>query len=77
MSQIDLTEAAKRWKWLLGFGIVMFLLLKTPPGHRKQRQPGLAGDPGFPANIQPAEIVKLTFIWCSAGSWFGSRRTGG
>ena len=22
MSQIDLTEAAKRWKWLLGFGIV-------------------------------------------------------
>ena len=28
MSQIDLTEAAKRWKWLLGFGIVMFLLLK-------------------------------------------------
>ena len=51
MSQIDLTEAAKRWKWLLGFGIVMFLLLKTPLGIE-----------GFPANIQPAEIVKLTFI---------------
>ena len=32
MSQIDLTEASKRWKWLLGLGIVLFLLLKTPLG---------------------------------------------
>lgn len=62
MSQIDLTEAAKRWKWLLGFGIVMFLLLKTPLGIENNGNRAWLGIQGFPANIQPAEIVKLTFI---------------
>lgn len=62
MSQIDLTEAAKRWKWLLGFGIVMFLLLKTPLGIENNGNRAWLGIEGFPANIQPAEIVKLTFI---------------
>ena len=62
MSQIDLTEAAKRWKWLLGFGIVMFLLLKTPLGIENNGNRAWLGIQGFPANTQPAEIVKLTFI---------------
>ena len=62
LSQIDLTEAAKRWKWLLGFGIVMFLLLKTPLGIENNGNRAWLGIQGFPANIQPAEIVKLTFI---------------
>ena len=62
MSQIDLTEASKRWKWLLGFGIVLFLLLKTPLGIENNGNRAWLGIRGFPANIQPAEIVKLTFI---------------
>ena len=32
LSSIDVFELAKQWKWLLGFGIVLFLLLKTPLG---------------------------------------------
>ena len=62
MSQIDLTEASKRWKWLLGFGIGLFLLLKTPLGIENNGNRAWLGIRGFPANIQPAEIVKLTFI---------------
>ena len=62
MSQIDLTEASKRWKWLLGFGIVLFLLLKTPLGIENNGNRAWLGIRGFPANIQPAEIVKITFI---------------
>lgn len=62
MSQIDLTEAAKRWKWLLGFGIVFFLLLKTPLGIENNGNRAWIGISGFPVNIQPAEVVKLTFL---------------
>lgn len=62
MSQIDLTEAAKRWKWLLGFGVVFFLLLKTPLGIENNGNRAWLGISGFPLNIQPAEIVKLTFM---------------
>ena len=47
---------------LLGFGIVMFLLLKTPLGIENNGNRAWLGIQGFPANIQPAEIVKLTFI---------------
>ena len=76
MSQIDLTEAAKRWKWLLGFGIVMFLLLKTPLGIENNGNRAWLGIEGFPANIQPAEIVKLTFIIVLAKqlSWLKENR---
>lgn len=62
MSQIDLTEAAKRWKWLLGFGVVFFLLLKTPLGIENNGNRAWIGISGFPVNIQPAEVVKLTFM---------------
>lgn len=62
MSQIDLTEAAKRWKWLLGFGIGFFLLLKTPLGIENNGNRAWIGISGFPVNIQPAEVVKLTFM---------------
>ncbi len=62
MSQIDLTEAAKHWKWLLGFGVVFFLLLKTPLGIENNGNRAWIGISGFPVNIQPAEVVKLTFM---------------
>lgn len=76
MSQIDLTEASKRWKWLLGFGIVLFLLLKTPLGIENNGNRAWLGIRGFPANIQPAEIVKLTFIIVLAKqlSWLKENR---
>ncbi len=63
MSQIDLNELVKYWKWifLLGFGFV--LLLATPLGIE-----GGTGNrawlefPFLPVKVQPAEIVKVTFI---------------
>lgn len=63
ISQIDLNELMKYWKWIFLTGVVFILLLATPLG--------IAGDTGnkawldfpfLPVKIQPAEIVKLTFI---------------
>ena len=63
MSQIDLNELVKYWKWIFlqGFGFV--LLLATPLGIE-----GGTGNrawlefPFLPVKVQPAEIVKVTFI---------------
>ena len=63
VSQIDLNELVKYWKWifLLGFGFI--LLLATPLGIE-----GGTGNrawlefPFLPVKVQPAEIVKVTFI---------------
>mgnify|MGYP002542823914 FL=1 len=63
VSQVDLNELAKYWKWIFLVGVVFILLLATPLG--------IAGDTGnkawlefpfLPVKVQPAEIVKLTFI---------------
>ena len=78
VSQIDVGELVKYWKWIFLVGIGFILLLATPLGID-----GGTGNrawldfPFLPVKVQPAEIVKLTFSWCLAGSWFGSRRTGG
>ena len=61
-SQVDITLLAKKWKWVLGFNIVLILLLKTPLGLDVNGNLAWLDIPGFPVNIQPAEIVKLTFI---------------
>ena len=62
VSQVDLNELAKYWKWIFLVGVVFILLLATPLG--------IAGDTGnkawlefpfLPVKVQPAEIVKLTF----------------
>lgn len=53
----------KSWKLLLVFNVVFVLLTLTP-----LRVEGTNGNqswihiPGFPVNLQPAEIVKLTFV---------------
>ena len=61
VSQVDLNELAKYWKWIFLVGVVFILLLATPLG--------IAGDTGnkawlefpfLPVKVQPAEIVKLT-----------------
>ena len=62
VAQIDLAEVVKKWKWLFAFNIVFFLLLKTPLGFESNGNLAWLHIPGFPVNIQPAEIVKLTFI---------------
>ena len=62
VAQIDLTEVVKKWKWIFCFNIGFFLLLKTPLGFESNGNLAWLHIPGFPVNIQPAEIVKLTFI---------------
>ena len=64
-SFVDVEEASEKWKWIFGFNVVFILLLLTPLGI----DPSLTGGnrawlsiPGFPMDIQPAEIVKVTFI---------------
>ncbi len=62
VSLVDMAELAKKWKWLLLFNVVMFLLLKTPLGFESNGNLAWLHIPGVPVNIQPAEIVKITFI---------------
>ena len=62
ISQVDITLLAKKWKWVLGFNIGFVLLLKTPLGMEANGNLAWLDIPGIPVNIQPAEIVKLTFI---------------
>ncbi len=63
VSQIDLNELVKYWKWISLVGFVFILLLATPLGIE-----GGTGNkawlefPFLPVKVQPAEIVKLTFI---------------
>ena len=77
VSQVDLNELAKYWKWIFLVGVVFILLLATPLG--------IAGDTGnkawlefpfLPVKVQPAEIVKLTFIIVLAKqlSWLKENR---
>lgn len=62
VSLIDLNEVAKHWKWLTAFNIGFILLLKTPLGLDINGNRAWLGIEGFPINIQPAEVVKITFI---------------
>ena len=63
VSQVDLNELAKYWKWIFLVGLGFILLLATPLGIE-----GGTGNkawldfPFLPVNVQPAEIVKVTFI---------------
>ena len=63
VSQVDLNELAKYWKWIFLVGIGFILLLATPLGID-----GGTGNrawldfPFLPVKVQPAEIVKITFI---------------
>lgn len=76
ISTIDLTVIVKRWKWVFVFNIGFFLLLKTPLGFESNGNLAWLSIPGFPVNIQPAEIVKLTFILLLAYqlSWLKENR---
>lgn len=63
MSVLDLNEIGKHWKWLLGGSLVLILLLKTPLGmDGGTGNRAWLGIKNFPVNLQPVEIVKITFI---------------
>lgn len=61
-SMVDITELVKKWKWILLFNVGFILILKTPLGLEVNGNLAWLDIPGIPVNIQPAEIVKLTFI---------------
>ena len=63
MSSVDielLTE--KSWKWLILFNVVINALVRTPLGVEVNGNRSWLHIPGFPVNLQPAEIAKLTFV---------------
>ncbi len=74
LSSVDVGEVCKKWKWLLGFNVVFILLLRTPFGIESGgnlawlgvnsigEKLGVRFLADFPITVQPAEIVKITFI---------------
>ena len=63
MSSVDIelfTE--KSWKWMLVFNLVVNVLVRTPLGVEAGGNRNWIHFPGFPVNIQPAELAKLTFV---------------
>ena len=62
LSGIDIVELSKKWKWLLAFNVGFILLLLTPLGIVRNGNRAWLGVEWFPVNIQPAEVVKITFI---------------
>lgn len=61
-SSLDLVELSKKWKGLLVFNIGFIVLLLTPLGLTRNGNRAWLGVSGFPLQLQPAEIVKITFI---------------
>ena len=78
LSAVDVGELSKKWKWLLAFDFGFILLLRTPFGLTRNGNRAWLGvnDIGerlgvgvlanFPITVQPAEIVKITFIFLLA-----------
>ena len=65
-SFVDVESAVSaKWKWIFGFNVLFILLLLTPLGVDPSQSGGnraWLSIPGFPMDIQPAEIIKITFI---------------
>ncbi len=74
LSSLDVAELSKKWKWMLGFNVGLIVLLLTPFGMTRNgnrawlgvndlgRKLGVKALEKFPFYIQPAEIVKISFI---------------
>ena len=61
---VDVEEASEKWKWIFAFNVVFILLLLSPLGVDPVQSGGnraWLSIPGFPMDIQPSEIVKVTF----------------
>ena len=61
-SFIDVEALSEKWKLIFGFNLCFIMLLITPLGVEHGGNRAWLGIPGFPLEIQPAEIVKITFI---------------
>ena len=73
LSAVDVEDLPQKWKWILGFNVVLFLLLRTPlgvsvNGNRAWLGPqtigkmlGISALASFPMTVQPAEVVKITY----------------
>ena len=63
MSSVDIELFVdKSWKWLLVFNVVINALVRTPLGIEVNGNRSWLHIPGFPVNLQPAELAKLTFV---------------
>jgi len=63
LSSVDIELfTQKTWKLLLIFNIGFNLLVRTPLGIEVGGNRSWVHIPGFPVNLQPAEITKLSFV---------------
>ncbi len=62
LSSLDVAELSKKWKWVLAFNVGFILLLLSPLGITRNGNRAWLGIKGVPLQLQPAEIVKITFI---------------
>ena len=63
MSSVDIELFVdKSWKWLLLFNVAINVLVRTPLGLEVNGNRSWLHIPGFPVNLQPAEIGKLVFV---------------
>lgn len=60
-SMVDVELLVKKWKWILAFN-VLFILLLVPFGKNINGNKAWIQFSWMPTSIQPAEIVKITFI---------------
>lgn len=61
VSQLNLDVLRKKWRWVMVFCTLLILLLKTPFGKDVNGNRAWLHFPGFPFNLQPAEIDKIFF----------------
>ena len=63
LSTVDFELITERsWKFLLAFNVIFVLLTLTPLGKEVGGNRSWLHIPGFPVDIQPAEIIKLSFV---------------
>jgi len=63
LSAVDIELITERsWGFLLAFNVVFVLLTRTPLGVEVNGNRSWIHIPGIPFNLQPAEIVKLSFV---------------
>lgn len=75
-SSIDVEHFSEKWGLFLLFNVGFIALLRTPLGITVGGNRSWLGIKGFPLNVQPAEIVRLTFTVLLARqiSWFRDNR---
>lgn len=75
-TNIDMEHFLEKWWLFLIFDLGFIALLRTPLGHAENNNLAWLQIPGIPMNIQPAEVVKLTFtvLLAKQMAWFREYR---